>query len=100
MIKPVGHRVLIKPDELETETETGIVYRLDTKQERGGQIFGTIIDIGPNAWKAFDDGEPWAKVGDRVAYARYAGKGITDPVTKEEYVILNDDDIVGVIEDE
>ncbi len=97
-LKPVGHRVLVKPDDLETETESGIVYRLNTSQERSGQIFGTLVEIGPTAWKAFDDGEPWAEIGDRVAYARYAGKWIEDPETKEMYVIMNDDDIVGRIE--
>jgi co-chaperonin GroES (HSP10) len=97
-LEPVGHRVLVIPDKLETETESGIVFRSDSKVERGGQIFGTLVAIGPNAWKAFDDGEPWAYVGDKVAYARYSGKHIEDPETDTTYIILNDDDIVARVE--
>ena len=97
MIKPAGHRVLVKPDEV--EEKVGSLYlAVETKERRANeQIFGTLVAIGENAWKAFDEGKPWAKVGDRVTFAKYGGFSIEDPITKEKFRILNDEDIVSVI---
>lgn len=97
MIDPVGHRVLIKPDDVEKKTEFGLVLVVDEKMEKAAQVTGTVIAIGKNAWKAFDDGHAWASVGDKVAYTRYAGKPITDPDTGGEYLIINDEDVTAVI---
>jgi co-chaperonin GroES (HSP10) len=36
-------------------------------------------------------------VGDRVTFAKYGGFSIEDPITKEKFRILNDEDIVSVI---
>lgn len=102
MLKPAGHRVLVQPDAVEETTESGIVINTpeSTKMEQAGQERGTVIAIGPNAWKAFDDGTPWAAVGDRVIYSRYAGRVVQDPDDKEtRYVILNDEDILTLIDD-
>lgn len=96
MIKATGFRVVIKPDEVEEKTSSGIVLALDKKLEQGGTFKGVILNIGPEAFKAFGSGEPWAKVGDRVIHARYAGKRVTDPETNEDVVILNDDDILAI----
>lgn len=100
MIKPAGHRVIVKPDPVEETSESGIVIRTEseTKMEQSGQIFGTLVGIGPNAWKAFDDGHAWASEGDRVIYSRYAGRYVTDPEDPDEkLVVLNDEDILATI---
>jgi co-chaperonin GroES (HSP10) len=98
MIKPAGHRVLVKPDEV--EEKVGSLYlAVETKERRANeQIFGTLVAVGENAWKAFDEGKPWAKVGDRVTFAKYGGFTIEDPVTKEKLRLLNDEDICAVVE--
>jgi co-chaperonin GroES (HSP10) len=115
MIIPKGHRVLIKPDEVESQTATGIILVQDERLAKGGNQFGTIVSVGKQAWKAFREvdengkevnGRPWAEVGDRVIFAKYAGKFVYDPTTgtsdkdREEYLIINDEDIVAVIKDE
>ena len=110
-MKPCGHRVVVKPDKVEEKTESGIITMLDSqkKLEQYGCIKGTIISIGPTAWKAFDrhtirqpdgsdkviGGEPWASVGDRVIYSKYGG--IIVEVEDEELTILNDEDVVAVL---
>lgn len=97
-IRPAGHRVLVKPDDVDEKTSGGLYLAVETKERKANeQIFGTLVAIGENAWKAFDDGKPWAKVGDRVTFAKYGGFSIDDPKTKEKYRILNDEDIVSVI---
>ena len=97
MISPAGHRVLVKVDEVEKVTKGGIIITdtiADRKQEAG--IYGTVVAVGPTAWKAFDDGQPWAGVGDRVAFAKYGGFIIED-TDEEQYRLLNDEDVVAVI---
>lgn len=105
MIKPTGHRVLIKPDKVEkTYGEMNIVLSIDEKLEKGGVQKGLLVDHGDQAWKAFSidfSGEPWAKKGDYIYFSRYAGKFVQDPADPEtEYMIMNDEDILGVITDE
>jgi co-chaperonin GroES (HSP10) len=103
-IEVCGHRVLLKPLFVEEETEWG--FKLDVgenfKREKAAAVMGTVIAIGPTAWKAFDGGDkdwkPWAKVGDKVHFAKYGGKFIT--IDKEEYVIVNDEDIQAVIKED
>lgn len=98
MICPAGHRVLVKVTEVEEVTKGGIIVaKTIADKHTEANIFGTIVAVGPNAWKAFDTGEPWAAVGDRVAFAKYGGFVIEDPDTGEKFRILNDEDISCVI---
>lgn len=101
MIKPQGHRVLVRPDKKEEKTVGGIIIAetIREREELAG-IFGTVVAIGPNAWAAFDDGKPWAQVGDRVVFSKYGGLVLEDPDTKELFRLLNDDDIYCTIESE
>jgi co-chaperonin GroES (HSP10) len=96
MWKPAGHRVLVLADK--QPDKIGSLFVPDNAKERRviENIFGEVVAIGPNAWKAFDDGTPWAKVGDRVAFAKYGGFNLEDPETKIVYRLLNDEDIVSV----
>lgn len=91
-----GRRLLVKPDPIE-ETVNGFVMVTDKKLERAGQIVGTLVSIGHLCWKDFSDETPWAEVGDAVLYSRYAGKFVEDPLSGENYVILNDEDIIAKI---
>nr|ASN63651.1 co-chaperonin GroES [uncultured virus] len=95
-----GFRVLVEPKHFEEVTEGGIILNVgeDWKREKAATVIGTIVNVGPTAWKGFDDGVPWAKVGDKVYYAKYAGKTIVDG--DKEYVILNDEDIQCIINEE
>lgn len=93
-IIPTGGHVLVLPDKVEEKTEGGI-YLPPTvqEQEQAAATSGIVISIGPQAWKDLDDGKPWAAIGDRVNYPRYAGvvmKGNDDV----EYVLINDNDIL------
>jgi co-chaperonin GroES (HSP10) len=100
MIIPTGYRILVKPDDIEKVTKGGIVLVTDEKLERAAQHVGTIVAIGKQAWKAFSkkyDGAPWASVGDRIIYSKYAGKYVKDPETQEQFVILNDEDVVAIV---
>lgn len=96
-IEAPGFRLVIKPDPVEEVTQGGIVLAIDKKLEKGATDRGTIVNIGPIAWHAFKPYEgPWAEVGDRIAYVKYAGKWVTDPVDKVDYLIIDDQDVIAI----
>jgi len=101
MIIPQGHRVLVKPDVKEEKTQGGIIIAetIREREELAG-IFGTLVAVGPTAWAAFDDGRPWAQIGDKVVFSKYGGLVLEDPETKVLYRLLNDEDIYCTIESE
>jgi len=92
----LGNRVIVKPDDVETVSEGGILLGGANyeRNEKAQCTTGTIVDFGPSAWlDPLMGGEPWVEKGDRVVYAKYAGKFITNPEDDEEYVVINDDAI-------
>jgi len=108
MITPLLHRIIVKQHKLE---ETNKEYRKardigiiipeheDNKRAQAGVDKGIVISIGPTAYRDFNTEVP-IKVGDTVAFARFSGKMIADPKDEEEYVALNDEDIVAVLTEE
>lgn len=105
MIKPAGHRVVVKQDKLEEvdpkyakAKSFGLVLaeHQDIKREQNGVDTGVVLSIGETAWKDFDT-DPWCKVGDRIAFAKHAGKYLKDG--EDEVLIINDEDVVAVLGD-
>lgn len=104
MIKVCGHRLLVKPILLEESDEVyksakalGLeLIREDTKREAESVDKGIVMQIGATAFKDFG-GDYWCHVGEMIVYAKFAGKLVKDPVTKEDYIVLNDEDVVAVI---
>jgi len=94
-ISPRGHRVLIKPFEVEEKTASGIVVSTgrELQREQMAQTEGIIVEIGNTAWH--DQPAPWAQVGDHVIFAKYSGT-VSTGEDKVEYRIVNDLDIVAV----
>lgn len=94
-LRVMGHRVLIKPEKEDKETDWGFDMEAGREKtwaaEQGATQIGTIVDIGPNAWLDYKPGTPWAEVGMRVYYAKYAGKDVK--VGDEELVVVNDEDL-------
>lgn len=94
-IKPLGNRIVAERIEQEEQVSGGIIIP-DSAKEKGQTA--KIIAAGPGSKK--DDGTlvPLdVKVGDTVMIGKYSGNDIT--VDGEDYVILTEDDILGVIED-
>lgn len=99
-----GHRILIRPDSIEKISKGGIILAQNEKREQAAQTTGTVVSVGPMAWKAFDGKDPkwkpWANVGDHVLYTRYGGRYTKDPDNSDgELIIINDEDILAVIKD-
>lgn len=95
MIVPLIHRVLIKVDVVETKTASGIVLAVNEKREQAAAETGTVIAIGDTAFQDFK-AEVVPQIGDKVYFAKYAGKVVKDS-DGTEYTCVNDEDICAII---
>ena len=86
--KPLGERALVKVVEREETTASGIVLP-DTAKEKPQTA--EVVAVGK-----FEDGKKVSK-GDVIVFAKYSGTEIT--LDGEDYMILDADDILGVVED-
>lgn len=92
-IRPLHDRVVVRRLEEERTSAGGIVIP-DSAAEKPSQ--GEVIAIGPG--KLLDSGEVRSldiKVGDRILFGKYAGTEVK--LDGEEYVVMREDDIMGVI---
>ncbi|MBK5228354.1 MAG: co-chaperone GroES [Actinobacteria bacterium] len=92
-IKPLEDRVLVRPDEAEQTTASGIVIP-DTAKEKPQE--GEILAVG--AGKRSDTGDliPMdVKEGDKVMYSKYGGTEIK--LDGEDLLILSARDILAVL---
>ena len=93
-IRPLHDRVIVKRIDEERKTASGIVIP-DTAAEKPDQ--GEVLAVGKG--KKTDDGKLIqldVKVGDKVLFGKYAGTEVK--LDDEEYLIMREDDILGVIE--
>jgi len=100
--KPKGYRVVIKPKDVEeVDEKSGIILKTRVDNlDKAKEIVGVVLAVSDMAWQWTDSKEPWAKVGDTVAFVQYSGKVLEDPKTGETYTIINDENIVAVLDDE
>lgn len=94
-LKAINYLIIVLPDSFEKTTKSGIVLAVDEKMEQNAQVTGTILDIGEDAFSAFKCKTPHAglKVGDKIWYAKYAGKWIKDTENDREVLVIRDEDI-------
>jgi chaperonin GroES len=93
-ITPLGKRVLIKRSK--AQTSKGGILLPDAAQEKPKQ--GEVMAVGPGVED--DDGvlQPLTvKVGDKVLFSSYAGTEIKDEAGEEAFLVLPEDDILGVL---
>ena len=93
-VKPLEDRVLIRPSDPETKTDSGI-YLPESAKEK--PIQGKIVATGPG--KLLDSGErvkPSVKKGDTVVFGKYAGTEIE--IKKVTHMIMRESELLGVIE--
>jgi chaperonin GroES len=91
-LKPLGDRVIIKPETAEVTTQSGIVLP-DTAQEKPQS--GKVLSVG--AGRTTDEGKLiplTVKEGDIVIYAKYGGTEIK--LEGQEYLIVKESDILAI----
>tara|TARA_B100000287_G_scaffold405925_1_gene429918 strand:- start:619 stop:900 length:282 start_codon:yes stop_codon:yes gene_type:complete len=87
-ITPLADRVIIKQDDAETTTQSGIIIP-DSAQEKPQK--GTIIACG----KGTKDNPITVKKGETVLYGKYAGTELK--YEGEDYLIMKESDILAII---
>ena len=93
-VRPLHDRVLVKRLEEEEKTKGGIIIPDSAKEK---PIMGKVVATGKG--KVREDGTVApldVKKGDKVLFSKYGGTDVK--VGDEEYLILREDDILGVIE--
>ncbi|MFP5486742.1 MAG: co-chaperone GroES [Acidimicrobiia bacterium] len=94
-LKPLDDRIVVKPNEAETQTASGLVIP-DTAKEKPQQ--GKVLAVGPGK-RAESTGElipTGIEVGQTVLYSKYGGTEVT--VDGDEVLVLNARDVLAVVE--
>jgi chaperonin GroES len=92
-IKPLADRVVIKMQEAEETTKSGIVLAGSAKEKP--QI-AEIVAVGPGGNIDGKEIKMYVKIGDKVITSKYSGTEVK--LDGEEYTILRQDDILAVVE--
>ncbi|MAT05635.1 MAG: co-chaperone GroES [Acidimicrobiaceae bacterium] len=94
-LKPLDDRIVVKPNEAETQTASGLVIP-DTAKEKPQQ--GTVLAVGPGK-RAETSGElipVGIAEGQTVLYSKYGGTEVT--VDGDELLVLNARDVLAIVE--
>ena len=92
-LQPLADRVVVKANEREEMTLSGIVLP-DTAKEKPQE--GTIVAVGPGRMNEKGERIPLeVNSGDTVLYAKYAGTEIKND--GEELLILRESDVLAVL---
>jgi chaperonin GroES len=87
-------RILVQRVEEETTTKGGIIIP-DTAKEKPAE--GKVVAVGNG--KVGEDGKRIAleiKKGDRILFGKYSGTEVK--ISGEEYLIMREDDVLGIID--
>jgi chaperonin GroES len=94
-LKPLDDRIVVKPNEAETQTASGLVIP-DTAKEKPQQ--GKVLAVGPGK-RAESSGElipTGIEVGQTVLYSKYGGTEVA--VGGEDVLVLNARDVLAIVE--
>jgi chaperonin GroES len=92
-LRPLQDRILVQRVEEQTTTKGGIIIP-DTAKEKPAE--GKVIAVGNG--KVGEDGNRVpleVKAGDRILFGKYSGTEVK--VEGQEYLIMREDDVLGVI---
>jgi len=93
-LRPLHDRILVERVEEAEKTKGGIIIP-DSAKEKPAE--GKVIAVGKG--RIGDDGKPVnldVKKGDRILFGKYGGTEVK--IGGEEYLIMREDDVLGVIE--
>ncbi len=93
-LKPLDDRIVVRPNEAETQTASGLVIP-DTAKEKPQQ--GEVLAVGPGK-RSETSGDIIPvdiKVGDTVLYSKYGGTEVA--VDGEDLLVLNSRDVLAVV---
>ena len=95
--KPLGDRVLVKPQEIKEEkTKSGLIIS-DTMIGATKKVYGEVVSIGTGIFSQSGERIPMTvQVGDTVMYEKNHGTNEIE-IGEEKYLLFNEHQLVGVI---
>ena len=93
-IKPLGDRVVVRPQPAEEKTASGL-FIPDTAKEKPQR--GTVVAVGPGKVENGTKVDMTVSDGDIVLYGKYSGTEIA--INNEDLLIMRDSDILGIVND-
>ena len=92
-LKPLGDRVVLKYQETEEKTQSGIILPDSAKEKP--QI-AVVIAVGTGNCGDGKVADMQVKEGDKVIFSKYSGTEVT--FEDEEYTIVTQKDIIAIVE--
>jgi chaperonin GroES len=93
-IRPLQDRLIVERLDSEEKTASGIIIP-DSAKEKPQQ--GRVIAVGKGRVKEDGSIQPLdLKAGDRILFGKYSGTEVK--IDTQEYLIMREDDVLGVIE--
>ena len=92
-LKPLFDQVVIKMEEAEEKTQSGIILTASAKEQP--QI-AKVLAVGPGGYVDGNKVEMVVKVGDRVVLRKYGATEIK--IDGEEFLLIRQSDILATVE--
>ncbi|NLG92762.1 MAG: co-chaperone GroES [Clostridiales bacterium] len=92
-IKPLADRILIKMQEAEETTKSGIILAGSAKEKP--QI-AEVIEVGPGGVVDGKEVKMYVKKGDKVITSKYSGTEVK--LDDQEYTIVRQSDVLAIVE--
>ena len=92
-IKPLTDRVVIKAEESEETTKSGIGLTASSQEK---PQFATVVAVGEGGIVDGKEVKMYVKVGDKVITSKYSGTEVK--LDGEEYTIVRQNDILAIVE--
>ena len=89
-LKPMADNVLLKADEAQETTASGIILATTNKEK---PAIYEVVSVGPGT----KDVTMTVKVGDKVVVGQFVGTDVT--LDKKDYKFVKQDDILAVVTD-
>jgi co-chaperonin GroES (HSP10) len=97
-IVPTEYKILVLPDDVPERSAGGIVIPPWCRDQRQGACqTGVVIAVADEAFSFVEGEARTPKVGDRIAYTKYAGMTVPGR-DKKVYKLMNDKDVAGILE--
>ena len=95
--KPLGDRVLIKPENAgEQKTKSGLI--LTDSTTRGSKVYGEVVSVGTGIFSQYGERIPMTvKVGDIVMYEKDMG-GSEVEIGNEKFLLYSEHQLIGIVQ--
>lgn len=91
MIRPIGSRLIVKLDEVEQKTTSGIILQTEERP-----LTGTVVAVGTGIQNLMGNLIPLqSQVGDKVLLNKFSG--IPVKLGTEEFIAVKEEDIIGIL---